>query len=173
MPCIETECLTLSDRQEAEWKWWLALDSHQSFRANEVAGGPEQWMASLNGAHLDAVDLADGSAEYLGVDLLHSRSIRTEAAVADDERKRHRIDAENQRPLLRYDMKQTIHTVRFNRGKYGRMNRRDCAGMTAREGYEVLIRLFNGTEALAQVGYCPFFEWDYRRHCGGRYARRG
>src|SRR5690349_5200632 len=98
-------------------------------------------MASFHSAHFDAGDLIDGSADESRFNDLNARSVGPEAPVPDDQRQRHGINAQNQRPLLSDHMEETIDSFGLDRGKDGGVDRRDCSGMSAGEGNEILIGL--------------------------------
>ena len=108
------------------------------------------------------------AAKDLRVDDLDSGAVGAKAAVADDQRQGHRVDAEDQRPFLGDDVQQPVDAVGFDRGEHGVVDRSHRARMAAREGDEVLVGLFHGAEPLAQMRHRPLFEGDHRRHRGRR-----
>jgi hypothetical protein len=127
-------------------------------------------MAALDGAHLDAVDLADGAAENLGIDVLDACPVGAKPALADDERQRDGINSEDQGPFLRNNVQQAIDSIGLDGCKHSGMDGRDRPRMTASEGNQILIGLFDGPETLPQVRHCTLFEWDYRGHRVEEYA---
>ena len=73
-------------------------------------------MPPLDRAHLHTIDGFDRPAQDLRLDHLHARAVGAEAAVADDQRQRHRVDAEDQRPFLGDDVQQPVDAVGLDRG---------------------------------------------------------
>jgi hypothetical protein len=101
---IQAERLSLAKREKSAWEWWFAIDPNERLGTDEIASGPEQWVASSDGAHFDAVNLSDRASENRGIHLVHAGAISTKSTFAYDEGQRHGINAEDQRPFLGHDM---------------------------------------------------------------------
>src|SRR5262249_50879290 len=89
---IEAELRALSECQQAEWQWRLAIDADQRFGTNEIAGRPEQRMAALHGAHLNSVHAIDRALEQRRIDMLNAAAVRPEALIAHNQRQSDRVD---------------------------------------------------------------------------------
>src|SRR5689334_713904 len=63
-------------------------------------------------------------------------------------------------------MEKRFDTLRVDRREHGFMDRGDRARMAAREGDQVLIRLLDRAQPLAQMRNRALFEGDHRRHVG-------
>jgi hypothetical protein len=146
---VQAERLPLSKREKSNRQGRLTLDAHERFRPNEVAGWAEKRMSAPDGAHFDAVDLAHRPAENLRIDELDARTVSAKAAVADDQRERDCIDAEDQRPFLRHDVQQPVDTLSLYRRKDSGMDRGDGARMPAGKSEQILIGFFGGAQAIA------------------------
>ena len=106
MAGVEAELGTLAKREQAARQRRLAIDADQRFGADQIAGRAEQGMAALDRAHVHSVDLADGAAQDHRINHLDAAAVGAEALFADDQRQRHGIDAEDQRPFLGDDVEQ-------------------------------------------------------------------
>ena len=102
--------------------------------------------------------------EQLRFDGLDSVAVGAKALVADDQRQRHRVDAEDQRPFLGDDVEQSVDPVGLHRGDYRAVDRGHRARMAAGESDQVLVGFLDRAEPLAQVRDRPLFEGDDRGH---------
>ena len=110
-------------------------------------------------------------AQDLRLDRLDAAAVGAKALVADDQRQRDRVEAEDQRPFLGDDVEQSVDAVGLDRGEHRRVDRGDRARMAAGEGDQVLVGLLGRAEPLAQVRDRPLFERDHRGHGARGYAR--
>ena len=92
---IERELGALAQGEQPARKRRLAIDTDQSFGADQVACGSEQRMAALDGAHFDTIDCFGGAAKEFWIDDLDAAAIGSEAALSDDQRQSYGIDAED------------------------------------------------------------------------------
>ncbi len=111
--------------------------------------------------------------EQLRLDRLDAVAVGAKALVADDQRQRHRVDAEDQRPFLGDDVEQGVDAVGLDRGDHRAVDRGHRARMAAGEGDQVLVGFLDRAEPLAQVRDRPLFELDHRRHRERGYAASG
>ena len=90
----------------------------------------------------------DGSAQDHRIDHLHAAAVGAEALVADDQRQRDGVDAEDQRPFLGDDVEQAVDAVGLDRGEHRLVDRSDRARMAAGESDQVLVGLLGRAEPL-------------------------
>ncbi len=121
-------------------------------------------MPALDVAHLDAINLLDDAPKDLRVDHLNAVAVGPEALVADDQRQRHRIEAEDQRPFLGDDVEQSVDALGFQRRKYRLVDCADGARVAASEGDQILVGFLDHAEPLAQLRDRAFLELDHLAH---------
>ena len=112
MAGVEAELGALAEREQPARQRRFAIDPDQRLGADQVARRPEQRMAALDGAHLDPVDRPIDAASDLRLDELDAVAVGAKALVADDQRQRDRVDAEDQRPFLGDDVEQRVDARR-------------------------------------------------------------
>ena len=101
---VEAQLRALAKRKQSHRERRLAIDPDERLRADEIAGRSKQWMATLDGAHLDAAHSSDLAAKKRWVHLLHTSAIGPKSLVGDDQRQGHGINPEDQGPFLSHDV---------------------------------------------------------------------
>jgi hypothetical protein len=161
---IEAELGALPECEKAARQGRLAIDADQGFGADQVARRAEQRMTARNGAHLDAMHAVDRAAKQRRIDDLDPAAIRAEALLTDDQRQRHRVNAQDQRPFLRDDVQQSFNAVGIESRQNCLVDLSDCARMAAGESDQILVRLFSRAKPLPEMRHRAFFEGNDRRH---------
>ena len=173
MARVQRELCSLPERKQTARQGRLTVDADQRLGADQIARRPEQGMAPLHRPHLDSVDAVNSAVENRRIDVLDASSVCAESLCPDDQRQCDGVDAENQRPFLGDDVEQALNAIGVDCGDQRFVDRGDRALMAAGEGDEILVRLFNDAEPLAQMRHRPFFEGDHGRHTSPGYASSG
>ena len=164
VPGVEAELVALTERQQA-----TGSGGSQSMRISASARIRSQ-AGPNNGWPRSTVRIATPStwpiarARILRVDHLDAVAVGAEALVADDQRQRDGIDAEDQRPFLGDDMEQLLDAVRIDRSEHRGMNRGNRARMAAGKGNQILVRFLGRAKPRAQVRDGPLLELDHLAH---------
>lgn len=173
MACIEAKFSALSEREQPDRQRWVAVNPDQRLGPDKVACGPEQRMPAIDGTHFDAFDAINCPPQERRVDVLGPAPVSPKTLRTHDQCERHRVDPEDQRPFLGYDVEKRFDAVSVEGGENSFVNRGNSARMAARKCDEILVRLFGSTKSLTQSRHRALFEWDHGRHRIGRYAVSG
>jgi len=161
----ELELSALSEDEQAAGKRRPGIEPDQRFRANVAAFvGSEQWMAACDASHFHARRRADHSADECRFDPLDPAGIRAESLLSNHECNGRRIDPEHFRPIAGDDEKKPLDRRSIDCGKSRGMDRGDRPRMAPREGNEILVRLLDRPETLAEPSDRPLFELDQLSH---------
>ena len=165
MTAVGGKLRLLAEGEQTPRVWRRALDPNESLSSNGLALGPfEQQMAVFHAPDLDSRDRGEDPLDERRLDLLDAMRIRSKAARSNDERYRHGVDCEDARPTPGDDVKQRVDGRRFDRFQHGAIDRTHGVGMTAREGDQVLVRLFGCSKPRPQASDCLLFERNDLAH---------
>ena len=143
-----------------------------SARIRSQAGPNNGWPRSTVRISTPSTRL-DGAAQDRRLDHLDAAAVGAEALVADDQRQRDRVDAEDQRPFLGDDVKQASMLSASIAASTAAWIEATAPEWPRAKAIRSWFASSTAPSRCAQVRNRAFFEGDHRRHRAREYARGG